>query len=273
MESSLSSQVKVGFFVLMGVCLLLATVIFLGGDKLVFRDNYTLYMHLNSVQGINTGSVVALSGMNVGNVGEIRFLPDAEQVELELIIEKKFQKRITKDAVASVKTQGALGDKYIFIKQGPLGGEVLKDKELVVADDGGDLFDTLAKKGNDLSNVIEVVNELHTLLKNMNADGRSAKLMSNLVLATDSLNKTLKEVQGLSADLRGGNEQQSHLKKSMSHLASVLEKVDTGEGSLGALINDRGLYDRLMQMVGGSSRSQNMKSIIRDTIKKSEHSK
>ena len=175
--------------------------------------------------------------------------------------------------MASVKTQGALGDKYVFIEPGPIGGKPLLEGQLISASDEGDFIDVITEKSKDLSTVVDVVNETHTLLKALNKDGNSALFMHQAVGMTQEMKSFLVEARKLVKDIRGQDENDAKLKQSLTHLSNILEKIDRGEGSLGALVNDPSLHERLVSILGEQPRNKFLKPLIRGSIQKSENSK
>ena len=102
-------------------------MILLGGDKFFFSRTYHLKIHMPQVQGLGKGSVVSLSGVPVGNVERIEFVPGSSEVEVNITVQKSAQRKITEGSLASIKTQGALGDKYVYIEPGPITGAPIKD--------------------------------------------------------------------------------------------------------------------------------------------------
>ena len=79
------------------------------------NQNYTIYADFDSVSGLKKGAVVTMAGVNIGKVSKIT-LTEMEQARVALYLSKGI--KITDDAIASVKTQGIIGDKYIKISQG-----------------------------------------------------------------------------------------------------------------------------------------------------------
>ena len=51
------------------------------------------------------------------------------------------------------------------------------------------------------------------------------------------------------------------------HLQGVLDKIDSGNGTVGALINDPGLYDDFRALMGGANRNRVIRNLVRDTIR------
>lgn len=256
MESNTLQEMKVGIFVAIGTIALAISIIMFGGDSLFFTRTYNLRAVLKDVQGLAPGSIVSLSGLTVGNVKKIQFEPKTSALEVEMDIEYRHRDRITTDAVASVRTQGALGDRYIYIEPNAMQGEVLKDGDLLKTSEKGDLFDVINEKGSELTRVLEIVKEFHILMKNINHNNRSGQLMDSMIGAAEGMQK-------MSNDTR----------QTVTKLNSILAKIDRGDGTLGALINDPSLHNRLMSMFGESPRNQFLKPLIRQSIQTSEKQK
>lgn len=256
-------ELKVGIMVSVGLLLFVITVIMLGGNS-IFKTTYFLKVNLSNVQGLVPGSVVQLLGIPIGNVDDIQ-LSTAEgkdSLAVTMKIDRSFQKQITEGSVAGVRTQGALGDKFIYITPGGPKSPPLKDNSYMIAETKGGLIDTLMESGEGVQKIFKVVDEIYLLFKNINADGKSAVMMENLASASVNLNKMLR-------DLHGKNPDDDSIQKSVHHLSSILEKIDNGSGTLGAMVNDRTVFEGLKRFVGGPQ-DKFMKSVIRETIQSKE---
>lgn len=264
METTRAHEIKVGIFTLIGVVLFCISIILLGGDKLLFTRTYNLRIRMNQVQGLGRGSVVSLSGVPVGNIEEIQFVPGASDVEVKITIERQVQGKITEGSLASIKTQGALGDKYIYIEPGPITNQPLKNEAQLPMDKTPDFLDLIASKGSEMTEIVDVIKEVHILFQNINKDGRSGRLMTNLVDASENLGKFLSEGRETFKSLRSDT---------LQPLSSVMRKLDNGQGTLGALINDPSLHNRLSNMLGEAPRNKFLKPLIRDSIQTNEQKK
>lgn len=258
MEFTTDQRIKAGIFVVIGILIATLSILFFGDEKVSFSGTYTLKVKLKQVQGLSISSQVALSGLRIGRIVRIDF--DAQSADLiaELQIDRIHQKRLTKGAVASVKTLGALGDKYIFINPGPLDGAPIEDGAFLESDGGEDFIDVIAKKSADLSSVVEVINELNRLLKNINHQDKSREIMDNVASVT-------KELKAISANLNEGLDKQQ-IKALLRDLGHVMKKIDQGQGTLGALINDPTIHQRLVSLLGESPRQNFLKPLIRQNI-------
>lgn len=106
----------VGIFLILGF-LTFSYISVKFGEFSIFSKgtNYTVIAEFDSVSGLKKGAVVSIAGVDVGKVSGIS-LTDDEMARVELYLSNDV--KITDDAIASVKTQGIIGDKYIRISQG-----------------------------------------------------------------------------------------------------------------------------------------------------------
>lgn len=266
MDSTRRYELKVGIMVGLGMLVFIITNFMLGGDN-VFRSNYTLKVNLSQVQGLGPGSVVQLLGIPVGNVRAINIsrISGHNQLEVELKIDKSFQKQITLGSTAGIRTQGALGDKYVYITPGPLDQKPLEDGDILIAEHGEGLIDTLISGGDKLERIYKIIDEIYTLFKNINENGRSAVLMDNLAQSSLHLNQLTAEGTKLLKAVNGPDPKENKMKQTFEHLEHILGKIDAGQGTLGALVNDRALYENLKRLTGGGQ-EKNLKNVIRSTI-------
>lgn len=253
-----STEIKVGIGITIGVLLLVTTIFMLGQDNSLFSRTYRLHVAFKKIDGLGEGSVVRLSGLRVGNVESIDFSTDDNTLSATLKIEAKYKNRITKGSVASLATQGALGDKYVSLEPGPGAEKPLEEDEWLQTSESSDILTALTTRGNELEKIFDILNELHTFTKNLNHENRTGRIMENLAVSSSNLNK-------LTSDLKGDD--RNNLKKAVGNLNTILEKVNNGEGTLGALINDPTVYEKLKSILGGSSQpNQYMKNAIQKTI-------
>lgn len=259
-----ATELKVGIGVGLGLLLLIITIFLLGGDKSFLSSTYTIKVPFEKIDGLAPGSVVRLSGFEVGNISSIGFSEKDSKLVVNLKLFKEYQSRITDKSVAGLRTQGALGDKYIYISPGDQSGTPLKDGDFLAVEESSDLITTLTQRGQELSKVFDILQELSIFAKSLNKDGRSDKMMNNLVSASNHMDQAMQKFDSAISDLRG--EDQKNLKKISKDLASILEKIDNGSGTLGGLINDPTIHDKIKGMLGGAKRNDYMKSVIQKTI-------
>ena len=121
----------VGLFIIAGFMAFIYVSLQFGEFSVFAMDeNYTVKAEFTNVSGLKVGATVEIAGVGVGKVSEIQ-LDDMDKALVIMRINKKT--RITDDAIASIRTQGIIGDKYIKILQG--GSDVFLQ-------DGDTIFDT-----------------------------------------------------------------------------------------------------------------------------------
>jgi phospholipid/cholesterol/gamma-HCH transport system substrate-binding protein len=124
-----SLELGVGIFVLIGILCVGYLTVLLGKMELLGDEHYYLNARFISVAGLKKGAQVVIAGVQVGQVTRISLDPE-EQVA---IVRMKIMKDVvlTDDVIASVKTSGLIGDKYIKLSPGG-SDEVLKDGEMII---------------------------------------------------------------------------------------------------------------------------------------------
>ena len=246
----------------------MVTILMLGADKTLF----TRYVHLKArfaeVNGLFPGSVVSLAGVPVGNVSDVTFVPGESKLELDLKIDRQFRGRLTEGTIAEVRTQGALGDKYVFLSPGPLDGKQLDDGALVQANDE-DLMKLLTSKEDGVARIVSVIKQMDILLTSINQQGKLGQTMGNLSDASAKLKSTLGQLDVILADIHGEIPQNHRVRIALDKLASVMEKIDGGKGTLGQLINDPSIAQSLKALLGSSPRDGYVKDMLRETLQKS----
>ncbi len=123
-----SLELGVGIFVLIGILCVGYLTVRLGKMELLGDEHYYLKARFLSVAGLKKGGQVVIAGVKVGQVDEISLDPE-EQVA---IVRMKILKEVvlTDDVIASVKTSGLIGDKYIKLSPGG-SDEILKNDDLI----------------------------------------------------------------------------------------------------------------------------------------------
>ena len=271
MESNVSTQMKVGIFIAAGTLLILGSIFFLGADKALFTTYVRIHAHFEQVQGLSEGSVVSLSGVTVGHVEKITFMSEKNALDVKMRINENFIHKIREGSEVEIRTQGALGDKFVFIiPAADQKGEIVKEGDVLEVAKASDLLGIIGERGKEADKLFDIIDELHKITKSVNAENRLGKIMGNLETASTHLSKTSKEAQAFVAQINekdGGGK----LSKSIDKLDSILTKIDKGQGTLGALINDPSVHNQLKSMLGGpASRKNNIKTLLRTSIEKEE---
>lgn len=246
------TEIKVGIFVALGTVLIMVVIMLLGGGQSIFSRKIELKTKFKQAEGIVEGATVKVAGVKVGQVDGIQFIKDSGEVEVRFSVGYKFRDAIHEDSTVSVATQGVLGDRYLVVSYGTPGNEPAKDGGELKSEMPRELKDYLNTADEVLGRVKGSLKSLEAILGNFEKDGRSDTLFKNLSAASTN-------VSGASGNLP----------PSTQHLRSILAKIDNGEGTLGALINDPSLYEDLKAVLGGANRNKVLKYFIRKSVEES----
>ncbi len=107
-------EVGVGLFVILGALALGYLSVKLGRVELLGRGGYTVSANFPSVGGLKSGSSVEIAGVEIGRVEKIRLVNDEAEVQLWINDSIK----LPDDSIASIKTKGLIGEKYIRLSPG-----------------------------------------------------------------------------------------------------------------------------------------------------------
>jgi len=111
-----SIETTVGIFMIIGLVCVGYMTVKLGNISILGSDSYSIFARFNSVSGLRIGSPVEMLGIEVGTVNDLSMDQEKQLAIVELRIKKGI--KIYDDAIASVKTSGLIGDKYISIDAG-----------------------------------------------------------------------------------------------------------------------------------------------------------
>ncbi len=122
----IDTELLVGLFMIIGIACLTYLSIKLGRMEIIGDKGYKLYAEFSEIGGLKNGASVEIAGVEVGRVKNISLSDYQAKIELQINSGVKIQE----DSIASVKTKGLLGEKYIQISPGgdkkiiPPGGKI-----------------------------------------------------------------------------------------------------------------------------------------------------
>src|SRR5580658_8208493 len=193
----MSRLARLGAFIVATLAVLVVGVFIIGNNEYLFQSTYELKTQFDNVAGLAEGADVQVGGVHSGTVHSID-LPHTpgDKVTVVMDLDKSTQQIIKRDSVASIETEGVLGNQYVAISFGTAGQAEVKDGDTLQSEPPLQMADLLKKTSGILDS--------------------SQQAIQNTTLAT-------------------------------AHLNSVSAKIDSGQGTVGSLVNDRQLYNNLEQ--------------------------
>ena len=139
-----SRETAVGIFVVIGLIAIGYLTINLGDLDVLGRDNtYSLQAHFSNVTGLRPGGVITMYGLQIGKVGAMTIDPSRQQARVELRINRGVE--IFDDAIASIKTEGLIGDKFVSIEPGGSGALLTSGQAILDTESPADLMELISK--------------------------------------------------------------------------------------------------------------------------------
>jgi phospholipid/cholesterol/gamma-HCH transport system substrate-binding protein len=193
----MSRAARLGAFILSTLAILAVGVFIIGSKQYLFSSTYQLKTQFDNVEGLDAGGDVRVGGVHSGTVHSI-VLPHkpGDKVTVIMDLGKSTHEIIKRDSVATIETEGLLGNQYLAISFGSPGTADVRDGDVIASQPPLEMSDLLQKASGLL-------------------DG-SQQAILNATRAT-------------------------------ANLDSISAKIDRGQGTAGALVNDKQLYTNLEQ--------------------------
>ena len=181
---------KLGIFVILGLVLFVSTIYFVGKQKNIFGNTFHLKALFKTVSGLKVGNNVRFSGINIGNVNEVELLTDTS-VMVDLVIRKKYQEFIKKDARASIGSDGLMGDKVLTISPGTSDKKPVSTGDIILTKNAIEMEDVMLSAKTSVDNAGIITAQLAEFTTKMNTgNGALSKLISDEKFS-NSLQNTL----------------------------------------------------------------------------------
>src|SRR5438309_1708869 len=191
----MSRTFRLGVFIVSTLLIFAAAVFWIGEKEFLFHSTYRLQEEFQNVAGLNGGAEVRVGGIHEGTVRQIQLpMRPNEKVRVLMDMEKPTRSVIKNDSVATIQSEGLVGDKFVEISFG-------SDKSPKVKD--GDTI-----QGQPPLQISDLLN-------------KTSEVLDTTKGAIDNVNQTA------------------------SNLNSITTKINQGEGSIGALINDKKMYQNV----------------------------
>jgi phospholipid/cholesterol/gamma-HCH transport system substrate-binding protein len=268
----LTKEIKTALLVISAILLFIWGFNFLKGKNL-FDSNKKIYVIYDSVEGLETSSMVRLKGVPVGRVNNYEFLEN-KKVKVELSIHTNYP--ISKSSIAELSGSSPLGGKEIviipndddtsviengeFLKSNSKLGltdelarqiEPLKDKVEKLLDNANELFTTFnqvldekAKQDlrSSMSSLNATMNQFNGISKNINS--MLAENKTKLNNSITNLDKTTANFAVISDSLANANlgKTVKNLEKTLASVDKIMADMQAGKGTMGKLMKDDAMY-------------------------------
>jgi len=228
------NNIKLGVFVFAGMLALIFSFYLIGKNHNLFGSDFELKVRFSNLNGLMEGDNVLFSGIQAGTVKSFNMINDTS-IEVTLMIDNKIKDYIPKNAVASIGTEGLMGNKIVNIlpvKRTAVKvheGDLLPAQKMLNTDE---MLQTLSKTNNNLAVISEGIkgvvlrinsSDIMTLLNDKRI---GASLRSSL----ENIDKTTANAKVMSYNLN-----------------DIVAQIRKGKGAAGALLTDTGFAGNLKE--------------------------
>jgi phospholipid/cholesterol/gamma-HCH transport system substrate-binding protein len=243
LKKQTSNKIKLGIFISLGMAVFIVGIYFIGERQQLFRKTFRVNGVFKDVGGLQEGNNVRLSGINVGTVENISVVSDSS-VRVELLIVESNRKFIKKDAVASIGTEGLMGNKVLIINPGRGEKKEIEDNDTIKTIQPFNMDDILISLKTTVYNTSNITSDLSKITRNI----QSGKGKLNLDDILISLQTTINNTSNITSDL-----------------SKITSNIQSGKGTMGRLLMDQSLAQNLdSSIVNLKQGSEALKNIIDD---------
>lgn len=233
MRNKKIDNAKVGILVLAGLLFIIFTLYMIGKNRNLFGSTFTIKAVLNNVNGLVPGNNVRFKGMDVGTVQSITVANDTA-IYVTMTIDDKMRPYIKKNAIASIGTDGLMGNKLININSGsdpsmPVDqDDVIQSRKPVETDE---MLRTLNTTNN---NIERITHNLYEISVKLNSNNSLWTLLSDTVITKDLKNAVydFRQAGANTADVT-------------ATAKNIVLKFENGNGLAYKLFNDTSMSNQL----------------------------
>lgn len=213
-------RVRLGLFIAVGFGLFIIAIFLIGKQKNLFNPVFKLTATFKNVSGLEVGSNIRFSGINVGTVDTI-LISDDSTVQVGMLIRKNVRHYIKVDCEAGIGSSGIIGDRILSITQGTSSSPTVEDGQQIASKEPIEtdaIMEGLKTTADNAVMISQQVSEITTKINTGN--GTLSRLIHDSVMA-QNINQAI-----------------TNLNKGSKGLTDITTKINSGNGALSKLIND-----------------------------------
>jgi phospholipid/cholesterol/gamma-HCH transport system substrate-binding protein len=236
MASQGENNTKLGLFVLAGLIVLILSFYMIGKNRNLFGSTFELRSRFSNLNGLVEGSNVLFAGIQGGTVKKIDIIADTS-IEVTMIIDDKVRAYIHKNALASIGTDGLMGNKVVNILPGNNNSPLVENHDLLLSQkmvNTDEMLQTLSKTNNNIAGISEGLKTTVLRINNSSVWG---------VLNDKSLGLSLK------SSLRNINKATVNANQITKSINDMVTQTQNGKGTLGTLLSDTASANNLKEAI------------------------
>jgi len=252
-------KVRLGLFISGGILLFVVAIFIIGKQQNLFNPVFKITTTFYNVSGLQVGNNIRFSGITVGTVDNITIINDST-VRVEMLIRKNVQQFIKADSEAGIGSEGIIGDRVLIITQGSNDAPMAQDGQKIKSTEPVET-DAIIKSLHATAVNAEIITlQLAEIMVNINGGkGTLGRLIQDSTIA-ENINLTIanfkKSSAGLDETIEVTKENVFAFMKRLqttvgktevasNQLGEIMVKINSGEGTVGKLIQDTTIANNL----------------------------
>lgn len=283
MKNTSTQKLRLGLFVIAGTLLFIAGIYLIGQRKNMFKKTFIINAYFQNVNGLQKGNNVRYSGINIGTVKDIIMINDST-IKVAMFIEEQIILHIKKDAIASIGSDGLVGNMIVNIvpgrgKEKPItNGAIIESYNKIGTDDILSTLNVTNKNAAILTaDLLKITNKLikgkgtlGILLNDTIMAKGLQKSVANLKIASKGASKSINELNHVISSLKTNNNtvlgmlmndtisgkklktvvtnletSSEEIVNVVNNINTVVTKFDTSEGAFNYIVKDTSLVNNL----------------------------
>jgi phospholipid/cholesterol/gamma-HCH transport system substrate-binding protein len=221
----------VGVFVLGGLLLFTVGLFMIGDRQMAFAKKFVVYTQFKKITGLQPGAIVRVSGAKAGTITQI--IPPAtpsEKFRVKVEMTEDLHQLVRSDSIATIETEGLVGGSYLGIGTGTVAAPPVAPNATIAGKEPFEITDLMQQMGDTIAKVNQTIDDLQ------------GDVQRSVIGIADSVEKTNALITAVSGDLKL---MATSGAKIASDAQQITEGLRTGKGSVGKLLNDDELYNRV----------------------------
>jgi phospholipid/cholesterol/gamma-HCH transport system substrate-binding protein len=224
---------KVGLLVITGLIFLVFTLYMIGKNRNLFGSTFTIKAMMTNVNGLVPGNNVRFKGMDVGTVKDIKIVSDTA-IQVMMTIDEKMKYYIRKNAIASIGTDGLMGNKLVNINSSETPAPVIEPNDVIFSRRPIETDEMLRTLNTTNNNIERISSNLYEITVKLNSSQSLWTLLSDTVITRD-LKMAVRNIRDA-----GANTADVTLTAK-----NIVSQLDNGQGIAYKLFSDTTLSARL----------------------------
>lgn len=234
MEKEVKRNIKVGIILITSTALLIIALYIIGEKRNIFGSTFHVNAKFYNVNGLMPGNNVRLSGINVGTVEHVEILNDSV-VFVSMLIENKIIPFLNSSAIASIGTDGLMGNKLVNINSSSKPGNPIKEGDVLQSLPPFETDEMLRTLNTTNENIKYITSDLKKITQRINSPNTLWSILMDTVIAEN--------VKTAIVNIKVAGDRSAYL---TGDLKSIIGRVKNGKGTLGMLLTDTSISEKLI---------------------------